>query len=63
MDSSTGTRLLLSLVVSEQELLKRCLVKLDGSVDVSADLDHVAWEFIKLGNMYAQGTNQPTAFH
>ena len=64
MDSSTGTRFIVKSggngTGSSQPVV---LVKLDGSaVDVSADLDGTGGEFIILGNMYAQGTNQPTAF-
>jgi len=64
MDSSTGTRFLVqSGGFATGTPVTAVLVKLDGSsVDVSADLDLVGGEFIKLGNMYAQGTNQPTAF-
>jgi len=63
MDSSTGTRFIVksggfgtgfaSAVV---------MVKLDGTATTAADYDASAGEWIKLGNMYAQGTNQPTAF-
>ena len=64
MDSSTGTRFIVkSGGFGTGSAVTAVLTKLDGStVDVSADLDTVGGEFILLGNMYAQGTNQPTAF-
>jgi hypothetical protein len=64
MDSSTGTRFIVKSGGFGTGVAQTAvLVKLDGSlVDVSADLDLVGGEFIVLGNMYAQGTNQPTGF-
>ena len=64
MDSSTGTRFLVQAGgFATGTPVTAVLVKLDGSaVVVASDLDLVGGEFIKLGNMYAQGTNQPTAF-
>ena len=64
MDSSTGTRFIVkSGGFGTGVAQTTVLMKLDGSlVDVSADLDTVGGEFIVLGNMYAQGTNQPTGF-
>ena len=64
MDSSTGTRFIVkSGGFGTGSPVTAVLVKLDGStVDVSADLDAVGGEFIVLGNIYAQGTNQPTGF-
>ena len=64
MDSSTGTRFIVKSggfgTGSDEAVV---MVKLDGTVvTIAADLDLVGGEFIKLGNMYAQGTNQPTAF-
>ena len=64
MDSSTGTRFIVQAGgFATGTPVTAVLVKLDGTaVDVDVDLDTVGGEFIKLGNMYAQGTNQPTAF-
>jgi hypothetical protein len=64
MDSSTGTRFLVkSGGFSTGSAQPAVLVKLDGTaVDVSVDLDGTGGELIVLGNMYAQGTNQPTGF-
>jgi len=64
MDSSTGTRFIVkSGGFGTGTPQPAVLVKLDGStVDYSEDLDGTGGELIKLGNMYAQGTNQPTAF-
>jgi len=38
------------------------LVRLDGAVTTTADLTAGGGNLIRLGNMYAQGTNQPVAF-
>jgi hypothetical protein len=38
------------------------LVKLDGETCTAGDVDTAGGTLIKLGNMYAQGTNQPVAF-
>jgi len=38
------------------------LVRLDDAVTVTGDLQSGGGTLIKLGNMYAQGTNQPVAF-
>jgi len=64
MDSSTGTRWIVkSGGFATGTAVNAVLVKLDGSVvTIAADLDTVGGEFIKLGIMYAQGTNQPVAF-
>jgi hypothetical protein len=64
MDSSTGTRFIVeSGGYGTGNAVAVTMVKLDGSaVTIASDLDLVGGEFIKLGNMYAQGTNQPTAF-
>jgi len=64
MDSSTGTRFIVkSGGFGTGSAVDVVMVKLDGSaVTIASDLDLVGGEFIKLGNMYAQGTNQPTAF-
>lgn len=64
MDSSTGTRFIVKSGGFATGVAQTAhLVKMDGSlVDVSEDLDTVGGEFIKLGNIYAQGTNQPVAF-
>ena len=63
MDSSTGTRFLVqSGGFGTGSAADAVLIKLDGSTATSSDYDAVGGEWIKLGNMYAQGTNQPTAF-
>jgi len=64
MDSSTGTRWIVkSGGFGTGSAVDVVMVKLDGSaVTIASDLDLVGGEWIKLGNMYAQGTNQPTAF-
>ena len=64
MDSSTGTRFIVkSGGFSALGASQAVLVKMDGTaVTVASDLDLVGGEFIKLGNIYAQGTNQPVAF-
>ena len=65
MEASTGVRfIVLSGGFGSGTAATARLVKLDGT-DISdpADIDaNVAGTFIKIGNMYAQGTNQPTAF-
>jgi len=38
------------------------LVRLDDALTVTGDLQGTGGKLIKLGNMYAQGTNQPVAF-
>lgn len=64
MDSSTGTRFIVQAGgFGTGTAVNAVMVKLDGTaVTIASDLDTVGGEFIKLGNMYAQGTNQPTAF-
>lgn len=64
MDSSTGTRWVVkSGGYATGNPVNVVMVKLDQSVvTIAADLDLVGGEFIKLGNIYAQGTNQPTAY-
>ena len=64
MDGSTGTRFIVKSGGFGTGVAQTAvLVKLDGSlVVVATDLDLVGGEFIVLGNMYAQGTNQPTGF-
>jgi hypothetical protein len=64
MDSSTGTRFIVqSGGYGSGAPIEAVLVKLDGTtVDVDVDLDGTGGEFIKLGNMYSQGSNQPSAF-
>jgi hypothetical protein len=63
MDSSTGTRFIVkSGGFGTGNASNVVLAKLDGSAATSADYDAVGGEWIVLGNMYAQGTNQPTAF-
>ena len=63
MDSSTGTRFIVkSGGFGSGVAANVVLAKLDGTAATSSDYDAVGGEWIKLGNMYAQGTNQPTAF-
>ena len=63
MDSSTGTRFIVkSGGFGTGTASNVVMIKLDGTTVTSADYDAVGGEWIKLGNMYAQGTNQPTAF-
>ena len=63
MDSSTGARYIVQAGgFGTGTATNVVLVKLDGTVQSSSDYDSVGGEFIILGNMYAQGTNQPTAF-
>ena len=63
MDSSTGTRFIVKSggfgAGSASDVV---LIKLDGSTAVKGTDTGATGEWIKLGNMYAQGTNQPTAF-
>jgi len=63
MDSSTGTRFIVkSGGFGTGSASNVVLIKLDGTTATASDYDAVGGEWIKLGNMYAQGTNQPTAF-
>jgi hypothetical protein len=63
MDSSTGTRFIVkSGGYGTGNAVDAVMIKLDGTTVTSSDYDAVGGEWIKLGNMYAQGTNQPTAF-
>ncbi len=63
MDSSTGTRFIVkSGGFGTGTAADAVMIKLDGTTVTSSDYDAVGGEWIKLGNMYAQGTNQPTAF-
>ena len=65
MDSSTGTRFIVkSGGFGTGDAAPVVMVLLDGSASITegTDYDATSGEWIKLGNMYAQGTNQPTAF-
>ena len=64
MDSATGTRFIVkSGGFGTGAPVSVVLVKLDGSLaSKTNDTSSAGGEWIKLGNMYAQGTNQPTAF-
>jgi hypothetical protein len=63
MDSSTGTRYIVQAGgFGTGSRVPAVLVKLDGTVHTSADYDATSGTWIILGNMYGQGTNQPTAF-
>ena len=65
MDKETGARFIVkSGGFATGDAVNVVLVKLDGSiVATGTDIDATtAGEFIRLGNMYAQGSNQPTAY-
>ena len=63
MDSSSGTRYVVqSGGFGTGTATTVVLTKLDGLVQSSSDYDATGGEFIVLGNIYAQGTNQPTGF-
>ena len=63
MDSSSGARFIVqSGGFGTGTASNVVLAKLDGSTAVKGTDTGATGEWIKLGNMYAQGTNQPTAF-
>ena len=66
MDKETGARFIVQSggFATGGDGVNVVLVKLDGSVvTATTDIDAgSAGEFIRLGNMYAQGSNQPTAY-
>ena len=64
MDSETGVRFIVQAGgFATGSAVNVVLTKLDGTNAAAADLDATtAGQLIILGNMYAQGTNQPTAF-
>ena len=63
MDAATGTRVIVASGGSTASLSGADVVlrRLDGANFSTSDLSN-AGEFIQLGNLYAQGTNQPTGF-
>jgi len=67
MDAETGTRYIVQAggaTTSASSPSNAVLVKLDDSAVGDAGTDYVSsnGKFLILGNMYAQGTNQPTGF-
>ena len=63
MDAETGVRFIVQAGgFGTGTATDVVLVKLDDTAIVDADLTDSSAKFIVLGNMYAQGTNQPTAF-
>ena len=63
MDAATGTRVIVTAGGSTDSLsgANVTLKRLDGEDFQAGDLSN-AGEFVQLGNLYAQGTNQPTGF-
>ena len=63
MDAATGTRVIVTSGGSTSSLsgASATLKRLDGADFQSGDLSN-SGEFVQLGNLYAQGTNQPTGF-
>ena len=63
MDSDTGTRYIVQAGgFGTGSAVAVVLVKLDGGQAAATTNYGATGKFIALGNMYAQGTNQPTAF-
>ena len=65
MDSSTGTRYIVKsggFGTGTAANVVMVLLSGDAAITSGTHYDAVSGEWIKLGNMYAQGTNQPTAF-
>ena len=66
MDSVSGTRFIVQTgdgLLSDGTTAQVTLLKLDGTDVAATDIDASGGgTLIKLGNMYAQGTNQPNAF-
>jgi len=65
MDSSTGTRYIVQaggFATGSAQPVTLVLLNGNASITSGTHYDAVGGEWIKLGNMYAQGTNQPTAF-
>jgi len=65
MDSSTGTRYIVKAGgFGSGSAVDVTMVLLNGEAAITSGThyDGTSGEWIKLGNMYAQGTNQPTAF-
>ena len=63
MDADTGVRFIVQAGgFTTGTATDVVIVKLDETAIVDADLTDSSAKFVVLGNMYAQGTNQPTAF-
>ena len=65
MDSSTGTRYIVQaggFATGTAQPVTLVLLNGNGAITSGTHYDAVGGEWIKLGNMYAQGTNQPVGF-
>ena len=65
MDSTSGVRFIVQDgdgLLADGTTAQVVLLKLDGSDAASGELTTGGGTLIKLGNMYAQGTNQPVAY-
>ena len=65
MDAETGTRFIVKsggATTSTSSPDNVVLVKMDGTTIANSDVTSSSAKFIVIGNIYAQGTNQPTGF-
>jgi hypothetical protein len=65
MDAETGTRFIVKsggATTSTSSPDNVVLVKMDGTAIANSDVTASSAKFIVIGNIYAQGTNQPTGF-
>ena len=63
MDAETGTRFIVkSGGFTTGSAVNVVLVKMDGTAIANSDVTQSSAKFIVIGNIYAQGTNQPTGF-
>ena len=65
MDAETGTRFIVKsggATTSTSSPDNVVLVKMDGTTIADSDVTASSAKFIVIGNIYAQGTNQPTGF-
>jgi hypothetical protein len=65
MDAETGTRFIVKsggATTSTSSPSDAVLVKMDGTAIADSDVTGSSAKFIVIGNIYAQGTNQPTGF-
>jgi hypothetical protein len=64
MDAATGVRVIVTAGGSSSSLsgANVTIKRLDGANFTSSDLGASGGTFVQLGNLYAQGTNQPTGF-
>ncbi len=65
MDAETGTRFIVKsggATTSTSSPDNVVLVKMDGTTIANDDVTSSSAKFIVIGNIYAQGTNQPTGF-